>query len=250
MTIQHLFLRLLIFLVNWEPRKFTERWSELRLIYRSIGSCYTRVHKPCTLLVDQNPFSTPCSCGAPHLAWRSRGGYLDVPANALIGLVLVTSFFVEKTLITSVLLWEKSRKNLLIHILAVLKLRTSCLVATLLNQLGYGWVLRRPRTFYCSISHTKAHFNIAHLPQPSYYQHVWDDHFDFSNYVESLAFVIDMNTGHGLLSFRRMALAQRVRKRQLPICFQCTTLMPPETTVTNTKRKKPTNSSTYCGQRI
>ena len=61
-----------------------------------------------------------------------------MPANALIGLVLVNSFFVEKTHITSVLLWEKSRKNLLIHILTVLELPTSCLAAALLNQLGYG----------------------------------------------------------------------------------------------------------------
>ena len=93
MTIQHLFLRLLIFLVNWELRNFTERLSELRLIYRSIGSCYTRPHKPCTFLVDQNAFSTPCSCGAPHLAWRSPGGYLDVLSNALIGLVVTSLLF-------------------------------------------------------------------------------------------------------------------------------------------------------------
>ena len=74
----------LFFRVNWEPRRFTERWSELRLI------------------CEQNPFSTPCSCGAPHLAWRSRGGCLDEPANALIGPIFVTSFFIEKTHITSV----------------------------------------------------------------------------------------------------------------------------------------------------
>ena len=64
-------------------------------------------------LVDQNPFSTLCRCGAPHLAWRSRGGYLDVPVNALNGFVLVTSFLGEKTHITSVLLWKKTRKNFL-----------------------------------------------------------------------------------------------------------------------------------------
>ena len=56
-----------------------------------MGGCYTRIHKPVPFLVDQNPFSTTCSCGVPHLALRSQGGYLEVPTNALISLVLATN---------------------------------------------------------------------------------------------------------------------------------------------------------------